>query len=294
MSRDRLGRGFTLVEAMVALALSLLVVGVLLQAGLDAIRSCRSLEALVQVTDDATLALAVMRQQVAQAGFSLPVGPGGAGRRGFPAVLGCEGAPFHDLQAGVLAPPSCDPPSGGSFPEPADTLEVAYEGSVLPAGASDGILGGLSGREPLDCLGNAFPRTVDPVNGDYYLVDSKFYVDAGSLRCHGPGNTAGAPVAQGIETLQVTYGMAAGPPGAAGAGQVAYYGSAPAVGSPDWAGVVAVGLCVQVRSAERVLEASAAATSGAWVDCHGARRASADGYLRRTFSTTVLLRNGQP
>ena len=284
--------GFTLIEAMVALAIGLAVVGALIAAYLASLSSGRHNDAMVQITEDATLALNVMRQQVAQAGFSLPhgVGDGGLVLHAFPAIAGCEAANFTDLQASILVPANC----GFTHPDQAtpDSLEVAYEGSVLPGSASNGILGGSGGQQPLDCLGNSFAKTRDEATGDdYWLNDSKFYVADVALYCHGSGNAAGAAVAQNVETLQVTYGMAAAPAGTAGAGQIIYYDVAPHPGSPLWANVVSVNLCVQVRSATRVLEKAAAPTLGNWIDCRNASRTATDGYMRRTFTTTIVLQN---
>lgn len=285
--------GFTLIEIMVALAIGLAVVGALIAAYLASFSSGRHSDAIVQITEDATLALNVMRQQVAQAGFSQAHGVGAGGGlvlHSFPAVAGCEAANFADVQASIRGPANCRP----SDPDPAtpDALEVAFEGSVLPGKASNGILGGSGGAQPLDCLGNSFAKTHDDATGDdYWLNDSKFYVADGNLYCHGPGNAAGAALVQNVETLQVTYGMAAAPAGAPGAGQIVYYDVAPPPGSPLWANVVSVKLCVQVRSAARVLDKSAAATLGNWIDCGNAQRTAIDGYMRRSFTTTIVLQN---
>jgi len=285
--------GFTLIEMMVALAIGLAVIGALIAAYLSSFASGRHSDAVVQITEDATLALNVMRQQVAQAGFSQPHGVGAGGGlvlHAFPAVVGCEAAGFADLQAGIAAPANCQATS----PDPStpDAIEVAYEGSVLPGKSSNGILGGGSAPQPLDCLGNSFGKTHDEATGDdYWLNDSKFYVAGGSLYCHGPGNRAGAAIVQNVETLQVTYGMAAAPAGAPGAGQIIYYDNAPAPGSPLWANVLSVKLCVQVRSAAKVLDKASSPTLGGWIDCGNSQRTSTDGYLRRTFTTTVVLQN---
>ena len=285
--------GFTLIEMMVAMAIGLAVVGALIAAYLSSFASGRHSDAVVQITEDATLALNVMRQQVAQAGFSQPhaVGEGGGlVLHTFPAIVGCEAANFADLQASVAVPVNCQVTSAD--PSASDAIEVAYEGSVLPAKSSNGILGGAGTPQPLDCLGNTFAKTHDDATGDdYWLNDSKFYVADGSLYCHGPGNRAGAAIVQNVETLQVSYGMAAGPAGSPGAGQIIYYDNAPQPGSPLWANVVSVKLCVQVRSAAKVLDKASAATLGSWIDCRNAQRTTADGYLRRTFTTTIVLQN---
>jgi len=283
--------GFTLIEMMVALAIGLAVVGALVAAGIASFANGRHADAMVQMTEDGALALQVMRQQVAQAGFSQPHGVGGGGMvlHRFAAIVGCEAASFTDLNAGILAAANCN----ASDPDPAtpDALELAFEGDVLPGQASNAILGGPGGAQPLDCLGNSFAKTHDDATGDdYWLNDSKFYVASGSLYCHGPGHPAGAALVQNVETLKVTYGMAAAP----AAGQVVYYGSAPPPGSPLWANVVSVHLCVQVRSATPVLDRTSAATLGGWIDCRNVRRTAGDGYLRRSFATTIVLQNRLP
>ena len=285
--------GFTLIEMMVAVAIGLAVISALVGAYLVSFQSGRHTDAMVQITEDATLALNVMRQQVAQAGFSQAHGAnegGGLALHAFPAIAGCEAASFVDLQVSILVPTNCRPTDPDQTTP--DALEVAFEGSVLPGQASNGILGSSGSPAPLDCLGNSFPKTHDDATGDdYWLNDSKFYVAGGSLYCHGPGNAAGAALVQNVETLQVTYGMANAPAGAPGAGQATYYDVAPHPGSPQWAYVVSVNLCVQVRSAAKVLDRQQAPTLGGWVDCRNVRRISTDGYLRRTFSTTVVLQN---
>ena len=286
--------GFTLIEVMVALAIGLAVVGALIAAYVASTRSSRHTDAMIQITEDATLALGVMRQQVAQAGFAASHGANASGLvlPTFVAVAGCEAAAFVDLQADISAASNCV--ASGGDPDASDTLEVAYESSVQPGPSSNGILGGAGGLEPLDCLGNTFPKTRDAVAGDYWLNDSKFYVAGGSLMCHGPGNAAGAAVVQNVETLQVRYGMAAAPAGQPGAGQVIYVDDAPPPGSPLWNNVVSVHLCVQVRSATKVLDAAATATLGGWLDCHDTARSAADGYMRRSFSTAIALQNRLP
>jgi type IV pilus assembly protein PilW len=285
--------GFTLLEVMVALAIGLAVVGALIAASLASLSSGRHTDALVQITEDGTFALNVLRQQVAQAGFTPPraarLGGDGLVLHAFPAIAGCEAANFADLQASIRSPANCA--AGGADAGAPDSLELAYEASVLPAASSNAILGGAGDQQPLDCLGNSFAKTHDDATGDdYWLVDSKFYVANGSLYCKGPGNAAGAALVQNVETLQVLYGMVAAP----GAGQVAYYGTAPSPGSPLWADVLSVRLCVQIRSAAKVLDKAAAATLGHWIDCHDAAGVATDGYLRRSFTTTVVLQNRLP
>jgi type IV pilus assembly protein PilW len=288
-------RGFTLVELLVSVVIALAVVAALIAADLATLQGSRYNEARLQMAEDAAMALEILRRHVAQAGFGVARGVAG-GRLvlpAFPAVRGCEAGGFADLRAPATAPLACRPSKTPAI-DASDALEVAHEGSVLPAAGANAILGGRGGDEPLDCLGNAFPKTHDAAVGDYWLDDGKFYVQDGNLMCHGPGNAAGAALAQGVEVLRVTYGIASADAAGRDAGQAAFYDGAPAPGSDEWARVVAVGLCIQVRSATPVVERRAMATLGSWIDCRDRPRHAADGYLRRTFSTTVVLQDRLP
>ena len=40
-----------------------------------------------------------------------------------------------------------------------------------------------------------------------------------------------------------------------------------------------------------VIGLASAATLGAWIDCGNSQRTATDGYLRRTFTTTIVLQN---
>src|SRR3954454_19721370 len=63
-------RGLTLIELMVSLVIGFAVVGALLAAYMASFRSSAHNDATVQVAEDATLALNVIRTQVAMAGYT--------------------------------------------------------------------------------------------------------------------------------------------------------------------------------------------------------------------------------
>jgi len=288
LSRRR-QRGFTLIELMVSLTLGFAVVGALLASYLAAARTGGANDALQQMTEDATEALGVMRTQVAMAGFATPNLAGGPVvlRGNIAALFGCSRSHFADYAAKADAAQPC------TGADTSDTLEVGYEvvagkHANTPTNAivnADGV--------PLDCAGNAIPAEAG-VSPPLYVNDSKFYVaanDAGpALSCFAHGATAGAPLVDNVEKLAVTYGFNAGRAGQP-ADQVVAYGPAPARGSADWGRVVSVTLCVQVRSSGKVIQKSERSSLGNYVDCDGAARTSDDGYMHRTFSTTVVLQN---
>ena len=47
----------------------------------------------------------------------------------------------------------------------------------------------------------------------------------------------------------------------------------------------------RTRTSPRVLADASSPTLGGWIDCGNSQRTSTDGYLRRTFTTTVVLQN---
>jgi type IV pilus assembly protein PilW len=116
----------------------------------------------------------------------------------------------------------------------------------------------------------------------------RYYVKDLTLSCATAGGT-GQALVPNVETLQITYGVSSGwqidqpdkrrPVRYVDATQVT-----------NWADVVAVHLCVLMRSSEPVLDKGETATHG-YTDCDGTAQTATDGYLRRAYATTVALRN---
>ena len=241
--------GFTLIELMVSLVIGFAVVGALLAAYMAAVRSGAHTDAMVQITEDATQALSIIRTQTAMAGYS-PVNPilGAPGSRMTPfrpviPVYGCAGANFGgDLALGTDASVPCT--AAGT--SPSDTLEVAYVATPDNSISAGGV--------PLNCLGNTIAADPGEPPEALYMNDSKFYVDAAtsSLYCYPRGGTAGAPLVDHVEAMKVTYGLSSATPGASTT-QITRYAPAPALSNPTgWGLVVSVTICVPVRSANRV------------------------------------------
>jgi len=238
------------------------------------------------------MALNIMRTQASMAGYSSYFKVDDPSQtmngRGFAAtpVFGCSGSNFGSYH-GIVNAVAC---TGTST---SDTLEVAYEANdnTWGGGSSNAILDGAG--HPLDCLGNALDAAVL----GYYLADSKFYVSGNKLYCEGPGTTGvvAAPLVDNIENLSIKYGLSSATAGAA-LSQIAMYSSAPgaAPNAGAWKRVMSISICVVVRSAVPVIDKTVGTAKNAldtYVDCAGNTAHSADGYLRRSFSTTVLLQN---
>ena len=148
-------------------------------------------------------------------------------------------------------------------------------------------------QQPLDCVGNSFPKTHDDATGDdYWLNDSKFYVADGSLWCHGPGNAAGA--ARGAERRDAAGHLRHGRGAGGLAGRRARSSTTTSRRTParrcgpTWCRSTCACRCA---APPRCSTRQQSPTLGGWVDCRNVRRTSTDGYLRRTFSTTIVLQN---
>src|SRR5205085_12001418 len=125
-----------------------------------------------------------------------------------------------------------------------------------------------SSGKPLDCIGNSIPAEPG-ISPAVYVNDSKFYVDATNssnptLNCRAHGSNPGAPLVDHIEALKVTYGLNGG--SGKPANQIETYRTiAPLPTDGFWQQVVAVTLCVRVRSANKMVDSVSVATLSTFV-----------------------------
>ena len=275
----RAARGFSLIELMVALLVGMLVVGALMAGYYAVTVSNRNGQARAQVTEDASIALNMLRTHLVEAGYSRVVSVGATkfvqaytGR----AVFGCDGA-FVDpsLDIGAL---TCAGTSGS------DSLAVAYEADSTSKGNSL-----LSGGVPLDCLGNTLSVIAGP-SGNYYLNYSRFYLATSgvsthlALYCRGPGNNTGQALVENIEDLQIKYGTTTAAGISAKPVPVVEYVDAKDVA--DWALVVTVRVCVVAASTNEVMD-----DKTPYIDCQGNKVTPSDKRMYRAFTSTVVLHN---
>lgn len=211
--------GLSLVELLVAMTIGLMVIGVGFSSYLNVAANTRNATAMARMTEDASIALGILRANIAMAGYSRPtgvemasdtLGTGGAVRnyevmtRAFKGgttaagddnnfVAGCDGsftAPkAHELDIALLAADCASPPKNARGNP--DAIAVVYEADTDNTTYPD------KDGNPTDCLGNALPdRAGDLGKSDLRLVSNKFYIgtatDAGGatgLYCQGNGRT---------------------------------------------------------------------------------------------------------
>lgn len=215
-------RGLSLVELLVAMTIGLIVIGVGFSSYLNVAANTRNATAMARMTEDASIALGILRANIAMAGYSRPtgvvmgsdlLGTGGTTRtyevmtRAFTGgndptvggdnnfIAGCDGAfndpKAHELNIALLAGDCATPSKSAAVKPDPDAIAVVYEADTDNTTYPD------KDGNPTDCLGNALPdRSGDLGKGDLHLVSNKFYIDttgaggATGLYCQGNGRTS--------------------------------------------------------------------------------------------------------
>lgn len=318
-------RGLSLIELLIAMTIGLVVIGAGASAYFSVSTNTRNATAMARMTEDASIALNILRAHISMAGYSQPVGseaftetlPDGTTRtydimtRAFkggtaPAgdanhfIAGCDGSFTNpknkELNVADLACNAATQP---------DAIAVVYEADP------DGTYPDASGIAT-DCLGNAVPVRTDLSAPTLRVASNKFYIDQDTqtsvkgLYCQGNGRTTAPPgndtlpsdlsaqmIVENIVDMKIWYGI--GPAGARPATPVAQaYLTASQLrdmaGTEKWSRVVSVRICVKVRSPATI--PVNASEQPSYIDCDGTAVANdVTGAFVRTFTSTIVLHN---
>ncbi len=296
----RFGRGFSILELLIAMALGLLVIGAALFSSAGMVVAGRQQRATSAMTDDAMLALSLIRRDLLMAGYVHPASIANdrfapvAGVVQTRAVFGCSHG-FQSAQAGPGVA-TCAGPSDAS----SDAIEVTFEATAGNADlAADGRL--------VDCLGAklgdpASPGALAPVPTaeTRYATSHRYFISVSAddgtpnLSCASAVSSTQSLIPN-VESLRVTYGVASAWVAAQpDTWRPVRYVDADSVGSGNWGNVVAVQVCVLMRSADAVRDSGEVQTHTAYIDCDNVSQTSSDNRLRRAYTTTVGLRNRVP
>lgn len=279
-SRRHRQAGFSLVELMISLAIGLVVVGAVFAAYVGTGLSSRHTRAMAQITEDASIALSVLRSAIANTSYIVATGSDG---NGFINAVGSDGRPntlrgcnntFGDLDVGIGALTCAE----GDGPH---AIAVSYQ-----ADAQNSPVSGAG--VPLDCLGNEVPDA-----GGVRLAYQRFFVDAEgeTLRCQGPGNDDDQALVDNIVDMRIRYGVAGTAAGSMH--RVVRYLDAAEIRDEDvnlFDRVVSVRVCVTIASETNVLD-----TSSQYTNCAGEQEdppgGADDRRMYRSFTSTIVLPN---
>jgi type IV pilus assembly protein PilW len=284
------------------MAIGLVMLGAVFVIYIGGIHGAGQSDNVTRMGEDASIALETIARHIRMAGYSQPIifastasvvaggqtlqredsNFSGAG------VRGCDGGFTRTTAAWDAL--DCTQRVGAS-----DAISIRYEGDTYNTEAVTGATGQVS----TDCLGQGVESnaiSAADASRRYTLVESRFFINSSSeLACAGnaPNNSGNVqyisqPLVSGVEKMQLRYGVASD----SFATQIGFWGNAAAVdalgGTTDqnWARVIAVRICLQMISsgADQVSKVP-------YVDCNGSTQTPSDNFLRRSFMTTVSLRN---
>ena len=298
MIRRNQAIGLSLLEMLVALALSLSVCAAALALYQGSAVQAMQAIAASQVNDDAQAALELMRQHVEMAGYNPPRAnrPVDAARNTVwtadaPVVRGCD-ALGNGTNPGTLANWECPTASSTGV----DAMAVRYEADAYNTWPT-------AQGEPTQCLGGRIdPQTVSATTisaagkaqtggVNAYVAEHLFYVATAArtgirtLYCR-PSNGTAQPMLENVEDLQILYGV--GPVQDGEAGTLAFISATEVErrGVTAWAEVRAVRLCLVVRAGQ-----AGTADTTPQRDCQGATLPATDRRLRRSHQVTWVLHN---
>ena len=309
--------GFTLVELLISLTIGLVILAASLSMYVASSRGSQMSQVETQLNEDGILAINLIQQQLKQAGYSRQIIPGSGatvmGNYAGPAVRGCDGG-FTDAAA-AFGSLTCATGTGS------DAIAIRYEATTdntmptadAPPLATNCVGNGIAAATP----SQAAPAPT-PAAGNYALADNRYSVTDAStqpmLSCQGAeksgaSNVIGTaqPLLSNVESMQILYGVASRPSAelaatydplrhqivryltASGVDALASTGVLPNATEDRWGRVLSVRVCLLMRSDQRVGDVPAGGTS--YKDCSNIDKTGTDGYLRRAYITTVLLRN---
>lgn len=198
--------GLTLIELLVACAVSLLIAIAAASALLSSRQGFSTVDAAAQLRDNARFAADLITRVALQAGYRDTAYA--ATER--PPVAGAPSNPVPPVYGADDARPSTAAPASGFLPnghEGSDVLVLRYQVPETSPGT------GVPDSSMIDCSGasapnTALPRTRDDLLANVYYV--AIYKDEPTLMCVvvDPAGTVGRPqpLVAGVETFQVLYG----------------------------------------------------------------------------------------
>lgn len=320
LSRLRQQAGRTLLELMISITIGLVVVGAALAIYAGTTGTSKVSETEARLNENATITLGLLQQQIRLAGYSAIVAPAtfpptqrkNLDSTGSAGVRGCTGG-MANTNTTAFNAIACNNTTAS------DALVVRYEADtantvpVLQSGitlASNCVGEGITATTVSSATATAivagtlaFPR--------YTLADNRYFIQTVGTPSGGPelycvgatGNDATGtatfgspqPIMEGVERMQLSFGVGTSTLGTVTAAYMTAQelDAALAAEVDRWKRVLSVRVCLQMRNtaASDLSSRSAISSTAKYYDCNNVQQTSADGFLRRTYTSTVSLKN---
>lgn len=313
-------RGFSLVEVMVSVVIGMVVVAAVMVSYLSSGQSGKLQSAYAEMNDNAQAALTMLSRDLQMAGYASVGGintTAGVKPLSTSQAFASANVPIFACEKGFVSSTAAAGSETCSNVAGTSSLQVAYEADLtntVPTSktasypATTCTLPSVAGVDtiPTDCVGNRlFPVNAATAGNCVFHVYNRYYLSnalgPSNLYCvaspfNGAANS-GQPLVEGIESMKITFGvvdtLAWAATASAPSTPARYLSIADVTTANAWARVVSARVCVVVRSGSKVLE-SDLSTGLTYLNCDSSSTASADGYARRAYTTTVTLRNKMP
>ena len=275
------GQGFTLVELMISVTISLVLVLFVSSLYISSKASYRINDDNARLQEDGRYAMALIGRNLMQAGFGNPLTRTTTDFAG----TNVDGDPLQGLRGcdtGFVSPVAATP----NFSCAASAGKPAFQVSYRVEDTYDTNTGAGA-----DCNGQNVDKTTAAagIGINSFFLYTKAGDTAPSLYCNGNGNTVSQPVLSNVEDMVVTYG--ADTKGALVTDQ--YLDAAGVKALPrslnyktNWNQVSSVQVCLLISSANNVTP-----QFQTYVDCNGASQTATDRKLRTAMTSVFTLRN---
>jgi len=250
-----LQRGVTLVELMVSMLVGLVLLGGVAAVYLGSKQTYGARGGMSSLQENGRIAL--MRLQTGVLGAGYPKNSG---------IEPIVSDASRQVEGASGITPSSDNASG-------DTLTVSFQ----PFGKS----------YAQDCLGQDDTTNTKGQIVNNYFVKKDAQGKNGQLMCRGSGNSVAQPIAEGVDNMQVLYGVDTDSDGFANQ----YLNAS----SADWNNVVSIQVALLINSIDNVKDIAPGAGNEDTFNLLGqSHTAPNDRLTRRVFTTTIPLRNRMP
>lgn len=278
--------GFTLVELMISVTISLVLVLFVSSLFISSKGSYRLNDDNARLQEDGRYAMALIGRNLMQVGY------GKALTRTITDFVNADGKPAQGLMG-------CDKGFDNPAVATADLVcataagKPAFHVSYRVDGAYDANTG--SGA---DCNGQnvVVPPSTPPLAFVKEIVSNRFFLNTkdgvSSLYCNGSGNAVSQPVLSNVEDMVVTYGVNTEDMFTPNQ----YLNAAAVEALPDpvnegrtiqkWKQVISVQVCLLLSSANNVTP-----QAQTYTDCNGVQQTATDRKLRTTMTSVFALRN---